>query len=325
MQGRLQDFSPRAGAREIASDVAFLTTQISNVIFLGPRDAGDRGFVLVDAGMPGSRARIEHAAAERFGPRSRPAAIVLTHGHFDHVGAVRELAERWDAPVYAHRLELPYLTGRSAYPPGDPTVGGGAMARLAAVYPRGPIDLGQRVQPFPEGFQIPGLAEWRIVDTPGHSPGHVSLFRERDRLLVVGDAFVTVRQESAYAVLTQRREVHGPPAYFTIDWDAARESVRRLAELRPEQAIAGHGLPMSGIGLWDGLDRLARAFDERARPARGRYVATPARADETGVTAIPPAPPDPVKKVAAGVAAALVVGGTLAAIGTRRRLRRPRG
>ena len=68
---------------------------------------------------------ILRAAAERFGADARPAAIIMTHGHCDHVGALEDLAQEWDAPVYVHPRELPYLSGRAAYPAGDPSVGGG--------------------------------------------------------------------------------------------------------------------------------------------------------------------------------------------------------
>ena len=246
------------------------------------------GWVMVDAGLPWSAGRIVRAAEARFGRGTRPAAIVLTHGHFDHVGALRDLARRWDVPVYAHPLELPYLTGRSSYPPPDGSVGGGLMARLAPLYPRGPIDLGDRVQPLPPGGSVPPLPGWRWLHTPGHSPGHVSLFREEDRVLLAGDAFITVKQESALAVLTQRKRVNGPLAYFTIDWQKSRESAVRLAALKPALAATGHGLPMRGERLTRELTRLVRNFDQLAVPARGRYVHAPALNDARGVIVVPP-------------------------------------
>ena len=67
----------------------------------------------------------------------------------------------------------------------------------------------------------------------------MSFFRESDRALIVGDAFVTTKQESALAVLTQRPELHGPPMYFTPDWDRAWSSVKALAALEPLVALTG--------------------------------------------------------------------------------------
>lgn len=305
-------------AKEIAPGVAYMRDRIVNLYFLGTPQAGERGWVLVDAGLAGSAGRIARAAAARFGSGARPAAIVLTHGHFDHVGALRTLAERWDVPVYAHELEMPYITGRSSYPPPDPTVGGGATARLAGLFPRGPIDLGARALTLPADGSIPALSGWRWIHTPGHTAGHVSLFRDADRTLVAGDAFVTTKQESITAAITQRPEIHGPPAYYTPDWDAARDSVQRLAALDPEVAGTGHGVPMHGSRLRSGLERLARDFDTLARPAHGRYVREPAVMDESGVVYLPPPVPDPMPKVLAGVAAVAIAGLAVRAMRERR-------
>lgn len=178
-------------------------------------------WVLIDAGLPGCADDIVEAAGEHFGGTA-PSAIVMTHGHFDHVGAFPEIFERWDVPVYAHAVEIPHLTGQRDYPPPDPSVGKGAMALLSFAYPNKAIDLGDRVRALPEDGSVPGVPGWRWLHTPGHADGHVSFFRESDRLLVAGDAFVTTKQESLYAVATQKRAVHGPPAYFTPDWHAAR-------------------------------------------------------------------------------------------------------
>ena len=303
----------------VADSLVSLRTGVVNVLLSGPPGAGDRGWVLVDAGLPGSADAIRDAAARRFGAGARPSAIVLTHGHFDHVGAVEALAERWDAPVYAHPLELPYLTGRSAYPPPDPTVGGGALAALSFLYPKRPIDLGRRVGPLPEGGAVPGMPGWRWLHTPGHTAGHVSLWREADRALVAGDAFATTRQESLVSVALQRPAVEGPPAYFTPDWPAAQRSVEALAALDPEAVGAGHGPPMRGSELTRGLARLVEAFGRRAVPSSGRYVGAPAVADADGVVSVPP--PDARGRAALGVVAASAGSLALRALG-RRVLRR---
>ncbi|MBX9604511.1 MAG: MBL fold metallo-hydrolase [Bryobacteraceae bacterium] len=259
-------------------------------------------WVLVDAGLPFADERIRHWARITRGAAA-PACIVLTHGHFDHAGAVLELAGEWDVPVYAHRLEMPYLTGQSSYPPPDPEVGGGMMSLLAPLYPKKPVDLGDRVRELPGDHSVPGLPGWRWIHTPGHTAGHISLFRDEDRVLVAGDAVITTKQESAFAVATQRPELHGPPAYFTSDWDAARASVRELAALSPRVIAAGHGLPVAGEEAEVSLRSLAQHFDEWARPSAGRYARQPAVTGPRGVVSLPPARARKAMPVILGAAA----------------------
>ncbi|MGH9582300.1 MAG: MBL fold metallo-hydrolase [Bryobacteraceae bacterium] len=230
------------------------------------------GWTLVDAGLYLSTGKIKHWAESHFGKGAKPQAILLTHGHFDHVGAAKDLVEEWKVPVYAHRDEFPYLTGHAKYPPPDPSVGGGLMAVMSPLYPRTSADLAGKVQPLPADGSVPTLPGWRYLHTPGHAPGHVSFYREEDKVLLPGDAFCTTKQESFLAVAKQRPELHGPPAYYTSDWDAARRSVEQLAELCPNIIAPGHGLPMAGPEVGDQLKKLAMNFEHIAVPDHGKYV-----------------------------------------------------
>ncbi len=251
---------------EVTHDVAYQRLGIVNVVYFGAAGATAGQWVLIDAGLMGTAGFIRRAVEQRFGPASPPAAIVMTHGHFDHVGALEELAQAWQVPVFAHQLELPYLDGSQSYPPPDPTVGGGLMAAAAGLYPRGPVDVSGHLQTLPQDGSVPGMPGWQWLATPGHTPGHISLWRETDRTLIAGDAFITTAQESAYAVLTQKPELHGPPMYFTPDWRQAKQSVELLAELEPQRVITGHGPPLEGPELRIALHTLARDFDEVAVP-----------------------------------------------------------
>jgi glyoxylase-like metal-dependent hydrolase (beta-lactamase superfamily II) len=257
--------------QEVLPDLFCYTNQIVNLCFVGdPKKTNE--WVLVDTGMPQSVDHILDAVQERFGEKSKPKAIVLTHGHFDHVGAVVDLVKEWNVPVFAHELELPYLTGKSNYPEPDASVEGGFVAKISPLFPNQSVDLGNNVEKLPSDGSIPYMPGWRWIHTPGHTPGHISLFRDEDHALIAGDAFVTVKQDSLFKVVTQIQEISGPPRYLTTDWDAAWESVKKLEALKPSVAVTGHGLPMSGKELSQGLEKLVREFDRIAIPDYGRYV-----------------------------------------------------
>jgi glyoxylase-like metal-dependent hydrolase (beta-lactamase superfamily II) len=271
--------------RRVAPDVGWLPVSFVNVFFVG-HPGGP--WMLIDTGLPGYAEQIVEAAEARFGGGARPEGILLTHGHFDHVGSALPLAEKWDVPIYAHRNELPYLTGRSAYPPADPTIGG-AMAFLSRFVPARPPDLSSRLRELPNELSI--LPGWECIPTPGHSPGHISFFRSSDRILIDGDALATMNMDSWTGLLTGRRELSRAGAPFNYDWELTRESVQKIASLRPNVVACGHGIPMCDSDLAERMERFAEEF--RA-PRHGRYVRKPARVDENGVVSLPPAPFDPV-------------------------------
>ena len=110
---------------------------------------------------------------------------------------------------------------------------------------------------------------WRWIHTPGHAPGHISLWRE------VGpdaDRRRCVHHDRAGVGLCggdQRPEMHGPPMYFTPDWGSAKTSVGALAALEPEIAVTGHGRAMRGAEMRAALHALARDFDRVAVPDTG--------------------------------------------------------
>lgn len=263
---------------EVTADLALKRLAIVNAVLFGRQGAADRKWVLVDTGLAGTTAALRRAVERRFGPDSRPAAIIMTHGHADHAGGLAELAETWDAPVYAHRLEMPYLDGSASYPPPDPLVGGGLMSLASPMFPRGPFDVRERLKPLPEGGSVPFMPGWSWIFTPGHTVGHVSLWRGTDRALISGDAFISTNQESAYAVAVQAPELHGPPMYYTVDWQAARQSVAALAALQPEFVLTGHGPALHGATMRTALDDLAARFDAVAVPQAHRYAKHPVHA-----------------------------------------------
>ena len=147
------------------------------------KDENTNTWVLIDAGLKSSAPKIRRMAEHLFGKDAKPVAIFLTHGHFDHTGSLARLAEEWDVPVYCHYLELPYLSGKSSYPPPDSSVSGGLMAKIAWMYPKKPINIVGRLNILPPDGSVPFLSGWRYVYTPGHAPGHVSYFRKRGYLL----------------------------------------------------------------------------------------------------------------------------------------------
>jgi glyoxylase-like metal-dependent hydrolase (beta-lactamase superfamily II) len=263
---------------EIAGDIAYKRLGIVNIAYFGTTGAGPGKWVLIDAGLPGTADAIKRAAEARFGENARPAAIVMTHAHADHAGALETLARQWQVPIYAHEFELPYLNGTAAYAAPDTGVGGGAMPALSVLFPRGPFNVASWLQMLPRDGTVPAMPGWRWIHTPGHTPGHVSLWREADRALIVGDAFVTTKQESIYAAITQKPEMHGPPMYYTQNFEDAETSVKRLAGLEPELIITGHGKAMRGEAMRQALKALAREFQNVAVPRHGKYVEHPASA-----------------------------------------------
>ena len=258
-----------------------------NVYFVETGTPGE--WVLIDTGLPGSAKTIIAAANKLFYPGSRPEAILLTHGHLDHLGSARELADHWHVPVIAHPLEIPYLTGKALFPPRDPTVGG-SLAFMSRFFPTQLPNLQTRVQALDaDDPSTPFLMNWKWLHVPGHAPGQIAFFRQADRVLIGADAFATCHHDSVPAILLGKPEISRAGTPFNYDWEASRTSVQTLAALQPKAIGCGHGPVVTGPAAATGLQRLA---DNYPIPAHGRYVREPARTDASGVEYLPPVPKD---------------------------------
>ena len=290
-----------------------------NVYFVETGSPGE--WVLIDSGLPGTEKTIIAAADQLFYPGSHPEAILLTHGHPDHVGSAPALAAHWKVPVVAHPLELPYLTEQARYPAPDPTVGG-PLAFISRFLPRQLPNLGSTVQALPlDEPEPPYLPGWRWLHVPGHAPGQVAFFREADRTLLGADAFATTSYDSIPSALLGTPKISRAGTPFNYDWAQCRQSVQTLADLVPAAIGCGHGPVIKGPEAAAGLRELA---DNYPVPAHGRYVSQPARTDANGVEFLPPKPPDPLPRQAALLGVGLLAAGATWFFTGGRRARRQR-
>jgi len=259
-----QEIAPGVYCREMGKGI-----NRSNVYFV----RSGSSWVLIDAASAHCGQLIRAAAESLFGANTPPASILLTHNHPDHAGSVVELARIWDCPVYVHPHELPYVaiedlsTIEKYANPLDRWI----ILPILRILPRQRVEamlssasIKEFVRAFDPSAAIPGLPDWECIPTPGHTPGHVAFFRNRDRTLVTGDALVTVDLNSLWGFLLwslhlNKQSVSGPPWYSTWRWQVAKESVAVLAKLEPRVLACGHGVPMTG----DRTVRELRAFTER--------------------------------------------------------------
>jgi hydroxyacylglutathione hydrolase len=193
---------------------------------LSPRDGVNAyllGEVVVDAGTKGAGRRLVRALQGH-----AVGVHALTHAHPDHAGGSKRVVDAFEVPVWVGERD------RADVESGRPLIADSwakpVMTRLVR-YP--PVAVARSLR---EGDVVgPGFV---VLETPGHSPGHVSYWRESDRTLVCGDVLFNMN------IVTTARGLREPPAMFTPDPARNRDSARRLAALEPELVLFGHGPPL---------------------------------------------------------------------------------
>lgn len=241
--------------RQVEDNLLLIEFTITNACIVSGLGENKDQWVLIDTGVESSFEFIRFVAEGEFGATSKPLAIILTDGHFDHAGAAVELANYYDVEVYVHPLEYDYVTGKKNYEKIE-TTETGFMAKMSKYFPSEGIDLGDRVKVLPLDGSIPFMNGWKSIHVPGSSPGEIALFNEDNRILIVGNAFSTVKPESLISMISAHEVISGPPSYFVKDIQLAKQSIQKLIDLNPRLAIVSHGQPLEGETLKLELQRL---------------------------------------------------------------------
>ncbi len=186
------------------------------------------GLTLVDTGLPGSEALI-FARIKDLGRRPGDLQrILITHADPDHAGAARALKAGSGAMIYAGAVEAQALReGRMTRPIDSRTLEGKFFNLVLPLFPMQPVEVDEIVQP---GQVLPVLGGLRVLATPGHTPGHISFYADRSRILFSGDSIQVIGDQlSAYQ------------GDSTWDKPLARRSFEQQMLLDPEIICGGHG------------------------------------------------------------------------------------
>jgi glyoxylase-like metal-dependent hydrolase (beta-lactamase superfamily II) len=204
----------------------------------------DNGNTLVDTGLPGQAEAIASALADAGIRAGDIGHIIFTHQDLDHIGSGAALVRQSGARVLAHAAEAPYLEGELK--PLKPT------PEMLEQRPQ-MREMLQRLEPvgvdelLEDGERLDLAGGTLVICTPGHTPGHTSLYLERSKVLVAGDALTS-----------EGGRLNGPNSAVTLDMAEAARSVKRLAELDVETVVCYHG----GVVSEDANGQLQRVVEE---------------------------------------------------------------
>ncbi len=243
-------------AKKILPDVIMLDFTIVNAYIVG--QAND--WVLVDTGLVNTFDDILETLQTYFKEYSRPNAVILTHGHYDHVGCLKDIIDRWNLSIYAHELETPYLVSERNYQIALPAMYQDFFVRIVPDFSDEPLEIESNLKKLPEDGTVPGMKDFRWIYTPGHTQGHISLFREKDGVLIPGDLTTTVSKADLDQVKNENENAEGSQLNFIEDQEAWEDSVRKISLLNPKIMLPSHGQPIANKELEDHLAMLMESF-----------------------------------------------------------------
>jgi glyoxylase-like metal-dependent hydrolase (beta-lactamase superfamily II) len=210
--------------------------------------------VLIDTGFPGLLPKFKEALKEADVPWEQLRTVIITHQDLDHIGSLPALLSEdcLDLTVMAHEMEKPYIEGErmllkhtpealaaaeAMIPPHVPEEWRRAFLSVLSHPPKGKVD-----QTLVDGEILPLAGGITVIHTPGHSPGHLSLYHHDSRTLIAADALTV-----------QDGELHGPTPSATPDMKLALSSLTKFAEYEIDTVICYHG----GIYRGDANKRIA--------------------------------------------------------------------
>jgi glyoxylase-like metal-dependent hydrolase (beta-lactamase superfamily II) len=229
--------------QQIADGVWVHNLGIANI---GVLELPNGGLALVDTGGPGSGAKIEKALAENNWTPEDIKHILITHGHYDHIGDLEALVQNSGATVWAHRLEAPVIRGtQKVVLPPDTSLN--VFWRFVKGSAQGQTQQAGVVHRELQGASNLEVVrpKLRAVFLPGHTPGQLGYYLEDSRTLFGGDCCMNILG------------LRVPLAAFTTDMREAKRSVAVAAKLEPNNLVVGHGEPIVDVAA-GALERLAK-------------------------------------------------------------------